>query len=148
MTRKKEHTTKSTSYFITFTCVNWLNLIQEENQKTINRIISNGKRFLAYDIVKYLQEKKAVTTLNILQKARSLKEIERGKLHKIFKTSFDCVEMKSRNIIEQKIEYIHRNPCNKKWNLAEDFVKYEHSSAAFYEEEKTNEWISDYRKYY
>ena len=33
----------------------------------------------------------------------------------------------------QKINYIHHNPVNGKWNLAKDFVSYEHSSASFYE---------------
>src|SRR5258706_688759 len=80
-------------YFITFTCCNWLHLIQQTNtydsiykwfdylkarghyitgyvvmpnhihaliafrhtEKTINTIISNGKRFVAYEIVKRLK---------------------------------------------------------------------------------------------
>ena len=36
-------------------------------------------------------------------------------------------------MIEQKLEYIHHNPEKWKWNLVEDFTRYEHSSAGFYE---------------
>ncbi len=33
----------------------------------------------------------------------------------------------------QKLDYIHYNPVSGKWQLAKDFVEYEHSSASFYE---------------
>lgn len=36
-------------------------------------------------------------------------------------------------MIEQKLDYIHHNPVSGKWNLIEDFAKYPHSSAQFYE---------------
>jgi hypothetical protein len=33
----------------------------------------------------------------------------------------------------QKLDYIHYNPVSGKWQLAKNFVGYEHSSASFYE---------------
>jgi putative transposase len=33
----------------------------------------------------------------------------------------------------EKINYIHYNPVTGKWQLAKNFVEYEHSSASFYE---------------
>ena len=35
-------------------------------------------------------------------------------------------------MIEQKLNYIHDNPCIGKWNLAESPVDYIHSSAHYY----------------
>ena len=35
--------------------------------------------------------------------------------------------------VYQKLEYIHKNPVNKKWQLVNDFTQHIHSSAAFYE---------------
>ena len=39
----------------------------------------------------------------------------------------------SREIIEQKLDYIHNNPCQGQWMLASDPITYEYSSASFYE---------------
>ncbi|MEM8894467.1 MAG: transposase, partial [Bacteroidota bacterium] len=44
-----------------------------------------------------------------------------------------AVELYSPDIVYQKLDYIHNNPLSGKWNLAEDPIKYEYSSAAFYE---------------
>ena len=35
--------------------------------------------------------------------------------------------------INRVLDYIHHNPVSGKWRLAEDFTKYPHSSAGFYE---------------
>ena len=39
----------------------------------------------------------------------------------------------SRKIAEQKLKYIHFNPCHERWNLATEPCKYYYSSANFYE---------------
>jgi hypothetical protein len=36
-------------------------------------------------------------------------------------------------MVEQKLDYIHHNPVKGKWLLVDDFLKYPHSSASFYE---------------
>ncbi|MEO8146808.1 MAG: transposase [Bacteroidia bacterium] len=43
------------------------------------------------------------------------------------------IEMMSRKIAEQKLDYIHNNPCQGNWNLAEQPVVYRFSSAKYYE---------------
>ena len=42
----------------------------------------------------------------------------------------ECFNMKT---LEQKLEYIHQNPCTDKWNLAKEPTMYKYSSAKFYE---------------
>ena len=37
-------------------------------------------------------------------------------------------------VMEQKLNYIHHNPCTGKWNLAQTPVEYRYSSAKFYTE--------------
>ena len=44
------------------------------------------------------------------------------------------VDIYSREVLEQKLDYIHANPVSGKWNLAPDFVQYKYSSASFYED--------------
>lgn len=43
------------------------------------------------------------------------------------------VELYSPNIIYQKLEYIHNNPCRGKWELAKSPLDYRFSSYSFYE---------------
>ena len=43
------------------------------------------------------------------------------------------VEIWSRNVAKQKLEYIHANPVSGKWKLAKDDISYYFSSARFYE---------------
>jgi len=82
--------------------------------KKLNTVIGDGKRFMAYDIVKRLKER------------------ANGHRHEVWKESFDWKYCETATFAYQKLLYIHNNPCNGKWNLASDITKYEHSSARYY----------------
>lgn len=100
--------------------------------KSINQIIGNGKRFMAYDLVSRLKAQRENKLLNHLSSLVSETERAKGKLHEIFEPSFDCKECYSDGFIEQKVNYIHENPCRGKWELAKQPWEYVHSSARFY----------------
>lgn len=99
----------------------------------LNKIVSNAKRFMAYEIIKRLESSKQTDLLGQLAVGVSLRESKKGQKHKVFEESFDAKPIYSHAFLVQKLEYIHHNPTRGKWNLATDFVSYEHSSAAFYE---------------
>lgn len=40
------------------------------------------------------------------------------------------------NVIYQKLNYIHNNPLQEKWTLANSTIDYKYSSAYFYETKK------------
>ena len=101
--------------------------------KSINTIIGNGKRFMAYDLVKRLQETSRMDILSLLRESVNPTDRSRGKLHEVFEPSFDWKECTSTRFIEQKLAYIHKNPCQGKWNLVGSAVDYVHSSAMFYD---------------
>ncbi len=103
----------------------------------LNIIISNGKRFMAYEIINRLENEKQAELLSQLSNAVSANERKKGQLHRVFENSFDAKAIFSEKFLLQKLNYIHRNPVNGKWQLAKDFVSYEHSSASFYEESKS-----------
>jgi len=103
--------------------------------KSLNTITSNAKRFMAYEIVKRLEEKQENKLLDLLHSGVKKREAKKGQIHKVFEDSFDAKECHSEEFIFQKLQYIHHNPISKKWNLAGDFTDYEHSSASFYERE-------------
>ncbi len=65
---------------------------------------------------------------------------ERGKLHEVFEPSFDWKECIGEKFIEQKLNYIHENPCQEHWKLAANPVDYIHSSANFYINGKQGEY--------
>lgn len=58
--------------------------------ETVNRLVGNGKRFMAYEIIKRLNDKKENTVLERLKNAVTVSEKARGKLHKVFRESFDA----------------------------------------------------------
>ena len=172
-------------YFITFTCHNWLPLIEwvkgydlvykwfdilsEQGNaitgyvimpnhihlllyfsggKSLNTIIGNGKRFMAYDIVKRLIKQKEKALLWKLRCGVKYKDKMRGKLNEVWKNSFDVRECRTDAFVFQKLRYIHNNPCTGKWKLAGSIVDYPHSSASFYIRNKPHNYIvRDYREF-
>lgn len=103
-----------------------------KTDKSINKIIGDGKRFMAYEIVKRLKEKGREDILIRLQSAVEAKDRQRGKKHEVWEDSFDSKICRTEKFINQKLAYIHANPCREKWKLAETPIDYEHSSARFY----------------
>ena len=100
---------------------------------SINTILANGKRFLAYEIVRRLEKKGREDMLLILASHVTLLERKRKKKHRVFKVSSDIKPCYTEKFLLQKLEYIHANPVSGKWNLADCAESYLHSSAGFYE---------------
>jgi len=96
-------------------------------------IQSNGKRFLAYEIVKRLKNLNRNDILLILENSVIPEERERKKKHRVFERSSDIKACITGKFLLQKLDYIHCNPISKKWHLAAIPEEYPHSSAAFYE---------------
>ena len=98
--------------------------------KSLNKIIGDGKRFIAYGIIDRLRDDKKL----LLQLSEGVNQTDkqRGKLHEVWESSFDWKECLSNEMILQKLDYMHDNPCNDRWKLAESPVDYIHSSAKYY----------------
>jgi putative transposase len=99
----------------------------------LNKIMSNAKRFMAYEIVNRLKNSDNGKMLQDLASDLTEREKIKGQKHKVFKDSFDAKALYSDKFLFQKLDYIHGNPVNGKWTLSKDNVSYEHSSASFYE---------------
>ncbi len=99
--------------------------------QSINTMVANGKRFMAYDLVKRLEEKKKILVLEELQKGLNNTERKQGKKYGVFEPSFDWKQCRTVKFIEQKLDYMHWNPCkgNALAKLPEEYV---HSSGGFY----------------
>jgi hypothetical protein len=88
---------------------------------------------MAYEIVGSLKKQGKNSILRQLEEGVQRNEKRRGKLHPVFRLSFDARQCFSEEMAEQKLDYIHHNPVKGKWKLVDDYTEYPHSSAAFYE---------------
>ena len=107
-----------------------------DNQFDLSKIIANAKRFMAYDIIQRLKNSHEIDLLIKLHQNLTELEISKGQNHKVFEPSFDAKAIYSEHFLHQKINYIHHNPVSGKWQLANEFTDYEHSSASYYELEE------------
>ena len=74
--------------------------------RNINRVIGNGKRFMACNIIDKLKEQKDENILAQLSKAVNTSDKKRGKLHEVFEPSFVIKECFTKKFIIQKLNYI------------------------------------------
>ena len=102
------------------------------NGQSLNHLVGNGKRFMAYEIVNRLQQHNEHLALERLESAVNLKDFFLGKKHEIWRDSFDVKEYWTEKFIIQKLNYIHENPCQDRWKLVRKAHHYEHNSALFY----------------
>ena len=100
--------------------------------KRINQRIGTMKRFLAYELVQRLTKAGKNDILEELAKGVTNTDKNRGKLHQVFEPSFDCKECFSEEMIIQKLDYMHSNPCKGVWHLVDSPVDYKYSSALYY----------------
>ncbi|MBL0130240.1 MAG: hypothetical protein IPP43_03185 [Chitinophagaceae bacterium] len=100
--------------------------------QSLNTIIGNGKRFIAYEIIKRLKTQGEDKLLHQLHLSVEAKDLERNKLHEVWEDSFDWKECRTSEYMLQKLNYMHDNPCKGKWNLAAAPVDYRHSSTKYY----------------
>jgi REP element-mobilizing transposase RayT len=108
--------------------------------QSINAIVGNAKRFMSYALVKKLQDQNQDEVLRQLASFVNPTEKLRGKLHEVFEPSFDWKECVTDKFIEQKVNYIHENPCRGKWSLANEPKDYKHSSAFYYQSGQQGEY--------
>ena len=78
--------------------------------KSLNTVIGNAKRFMAYEIIKRLEERKDEKLLDLLHDGVKKREAKKGQIHKVFEESFDAKECYSEAFIFQKLQYMHYNP--------------------------------------
>lgn len=113
----------------------------------LNMMISNAKRFMAYEMIRRLEAQQRNDLLELLHGAVTKRESRKGQLHRVFEESFDAKGLYSEPFFFQKLDYIHYNPVRGKWNLVNDYTDYEHSSASFYELGKVKSYQPfDFRK--
>ena len=176
---------KTGVYFITFTCHDWLPLIDLGDgygavyrffevfrrkghtitgyvimpnhlhillhywgeKKSLNTLIANGKRFMAYEMLKALEERGEQDALHRLAAAVPAKDKAKGQKHCFWKAAFDIKQCRTEKFVLQKLNYLHNNPVSGKWKLVGSALEYTHSSAPFYHNGRQQLFeVKDYRE--
>ena len=125
---------------------NHVHVLLYPTEGSLNKLVANGKRFMAYELIDILQKANKEDVLKVLASGVQYNEIKKGKKHQVFRLSFDARKCFNEKMLTQKLDYIHHNPVRGKYNLVDDFTDYQHSSAAFYELNTKNEYITHYKK--
>jgi len=69
--------------------------------------------------------------------------------HQVWQRNPLTVDLYNKEMIEQKLDYIHHNPVQGKWSLVEDYCDYPFSSASFYEENDSQfDFLTHYMAYF
>ncbi len=123
-------------------------LYQNIHSVSLNKLLANGKRFMAYEIVDRLKMMGNDRMLKFLEISVSPNEKIKKKKHQVFIPSFDAKICDSIEMIERVLDYIHYNPVSGKWNLTDSYLDYPHSSAKWYDEgiKIESRWFKDYRE--
>lgn len=107
----KEQGIKTVGYVLMPNHLHYMLYLPKEAPE-LYKIISNAKRFMAYEIVKRLKTSNKVDLLEKLEGGVKAKEGKKGKLHQVFKESYDAKECFNEPFIKQKVEYMHKNPVS------------------------------------
>ena len=75
---------------------------------------------MSYKIIKRLTETGNWKLLKTLENGVTEKAKSKGQKHLVFKPYFDARTFDNESLIIQKLEYMHANPVNGKWNLSSD----------------------------
>jgi REP element-mobilizing transposase RayT len=75
----------------------------------LNKLIGNGKRFMAYELIKRLKMQGCESILQQLKDALTPAEKSKGQKHKAFEPSFDAKHLNTLDFFYQKLNYIHYN---------------------------------------
>ena len=159
---RKSYNTTNKIYFFTATIHNWLPLLEEDNNQEMiidylkklsdegmitvfafilmpnhvhfiwrqNKL--NGKEtpqgsFLKYTAHEFLKKLKIAGQSNMYEVNAA------NKKHELWQRDSLSVEIYSKAVAVQKLNYIHFNPVSGKWKLSKDDQDYRYSSARFYE---------------
>ena len=77
--------------------------------------------------------RKRIEKLNLLNLLNQMRSNKSGQAFKVWVDRFDDVCLQRKYLVESKMDYIHLNPLQKKWNLVIRPEEYQFSSAGFYE---------------
>jgi len=96
--------------------------------RSIGELLQNFGSFTAHKILHKLREDNRKDLLEFFHVQRRNRHEE----HSLWQ-DIQAKNIYTEEFLLQKMEYIHQNPVNEKWNLVQDRADYKYSSACFYD---------------
>jgi hypothetical protein len=87
------------------------------------------KKYTSKKITQQCQAQGSMEMLAIMEKTGAGSEKSR---YKVWEDGYDAREIFSPGFLEQKLDYIHHNPCQSQWRLVNKEEDYRWSSACLY----------------
>ena len=100
-------------------------ILSVENPFVLSDIFRDFHKFTSQQIIKILRNEKEY----LLERLKSKKK---DRKFQIWQTTHGLKQIENLAFFQQKLEYIHNNPCSKKWNLCSTPEVYHYSSAIDY----------------
>lgn len=91
-------------------------------------VMRDFKKFTARQIYRHVQAEENTKALAFLRKEGMAVKQE----YKVWEDGYDARDVFSKEFLEQKMEYIHYNPCQPQWSLVKTPEEYLWSTARFY----------------
>jgi REP element-mobilizing transposase RayT len=105
-----------------------LHAIVKPTGRTIGELLQNFGSYTAHAILKQLRCDSRHDLLQFFHEQRRYGHIQ----HSIWQ-DIQAKNIFSRQVLVQKLEYIHNNPVDKDWHLVDERADYTNSSACFYD---------------
>jgi len=97
-----------------------------ENIQSKESIKATFFKFTAHQFLKYLKT-------NNPDKLKVFQVLQSDRKHQFWNRNPMEIEIYTDKVFEQKLNYIHSNPIQQKWQLVESVMEYKYSSIRFYE---------------
>ncbi|MEA3439407.1 MAG: transposase [Chloroflexota bacterium] len=120
-----------------------LHVLIKPRDRSIGDVLQNFGSFTAHEIIKQLKSDSQIELLNFFRTQRR----DNRSQYSIWQ-DIQALNIFTRKVLYQKIEYIHNNPVSKEWNLVKDRADYQYSSACYYDrDEQAVIKVDDIRDY-
>ena len=107
-------------------------IAQFSDMNPLSDVMRDFKKFTARQIYHEFQAEENTKMIDFVQKEGEAVKQE----YKIWEDGYDARDVYSREFLQQKMDYIHHNPCRPQWKLVETPEEYPWSTASFYFAEK------------
>jgi REP element-mobilizing transposase RayT len=120
-------------------------IVRFEEGYTLSNVMRDFKKHTSKQIIRQYQAENSQQVLAFLKQAAAQVP---GQEYRVWQEGYDARNVFSPDFLRQKVEYVHNNPCQSRWQLAERPEEYTWSSARFYlQGEPTVIAVDDVREY-
>lgn len=109
--------------------INHIHFIARFSEKhTLSDVMRDFKQYTARQMIRHLKARDDAKILGVLSSVDKDPRQE----YKIWEDSYDARDIFSSDFLQQKMDYMHYNPCQPQWNLVGLPEEYVWSSSSFY----------------